>query len=278
MILTALHIPDGFVSARLAVLGWLLAFPPLAIALSRSRSLDERFVPVAGILAAFVFAAQTLQFPIPGGTSGHLVGASLVTILLGASMGMVVLSAVLLLEAVVFGTGGLLALGWNSVNMVVVMGLIGAGTYHLLRQRGAGIGYAAFCSGWIATEFGSLVTCMELAVAGTSPLLFSLPAMMSTQALVGVGEGLVTAGAVTFLSRSRPDLVPAGAPRVIQAGLAVMGAIGALTLLPPSVYGLGSQASLIWRYPCATASGSLLAILGLAWWMAGLGRPRRPVE
>lgn len=136
MIPFALHIPDGFISPRLAALGWALAVPFMAVALYRSRTLEDRFVPVAGLLAAFVFAAQTLQFPIPGGTSGHLVGASLVTILLGASMGMVVLSAVLLLEAVVFGTGGLLALGWNSVNMVVVMGLIGAAIYHGLRARG----------------------------------------------------------------------------------------------------------------------------------------------
>lgn len=272
--LLALHIPDGFVSEQLAALGWLLACPPLALALHRSRSLEERFVPLAGILAAFVFVAQTLQFPIPGGTSGHLVGASLVTILLGASMGMVVLTAVLLLEAVVFGTGGLLALGWNTLNMAVVMGLIGASVFHALRARGASIGLAAAASGWIATEYGSLVTCLELAAAGTSPLQFSLPAMVATQALVGIGEGLVTAGAVTFLVRSRPDLVPKSSAKVVRVGVAVAACVFLSTLLSPSLFGLGERSGVLGRYPATLVCGALMAITGLVWLGAGITRQK----
>jgi hypothetical protein len=187
-------------------------------------------------------------------------------------MGMVVLTAVLLLEAVVFGTGGLLALGWNTINMVVIMGLLGAGVYHALRGRGANAWGAAFCSGWIATEFGSLVTCLELAAAGTSPLEFSLPAMMSTQAIVGVGEGLVTASAVAFLSRSRPDLMPKESTTATRGGLAVLALITATTLLPPSLYGLVGKTVLWQRYPALAVALALLAITAMAWALAGLGQ------
>jgi cobalt/nickel transport system permease protein len=272
VILWALHIPDGFMSLPVATMGWLLALPALALALRGSQTLEDRFVPVAGLLAAFVFAAQTLQFPVPGGTSGHLVGSSLVTILLGPWMGMVVLSAVLLLEAVVFGTGGLLALGWNAVNMVVVMGLVGAAVFHVLRHRGAGVSIAAFCSAWLATQFGSLVTCLELAAAGTSPLEFSLPAMMATQALVGVGEGLVTSSAVVFLWRTRPDLVPLESASATRAGFAVLAAVTACSVLPPSVYGMAEKAAPLQRYPGCAVCVVLLLILAVVWALAGLGR------
>ncbi len=237
----------------------------MAVALIRSRDVEDRFIPLSGLLAAFVFAAQTLQFPVPGGTSGHLVGAALVTILLGPAMGMVVICSVLFLEALVFGTGGLLALGWNSVNMALVMGLLGSTVYHGLHRRGASLTLAAFSAGWLGTAFGSLVTCLELAVAGTSPLLFSLPAMMTTQSLVGVGEGLVTAGAVSYLARTRPDLIPKESSRATAAGYFVALLILLGALLPPEVYGLSAEQTLVRRYPGLVVAGGL----GLVW--VGLG-------
>ena len=258
MNLLAPHIPDGFLSLQVALTGWILALPAIALAIQQSKSLEERFVPLAGLLSAFVFAAQTLQFPIPGGTSGHLVGASLVTIALGLPMGMVVLFSVLLLEALVFGTGGVLALGWNTFNMMVVMGVSGNAIFHAFRRRGAGTWWSALCSGWLATMWGALVTCMELAAAHTSPLLVSLPAMMTTQAVVGVGEGTVTAAALTLLARARPDLASgkngdAGSRTAL--GLASLVTLGAL--LPPSLYDLPEQPLLWQRHP------ALLVVLGL---------------
>ena len=269
MLIFALHIPDGFMSIPLAALGWALAVPALTLALYQSRHLEDRFIPMAGLLSAFVFAAQTLQFPIPGGTSGHLVGAPLVAILLGPGMGMVVLTAVLILEAFVFGTGGLLALGWNSVNMAVVMGLLGLASYQSFRSRGATPGRAAFCAAWLSTGFGSLVTCMELAAAETSPLLVSLAAMMSTQSLVGIGEGLVTAGAVSLLYRTRPELT-ADTPRLPARWTAlVLTAILVACALPPRVYGLETQTSAWLRHPALLVALVLMAIWGLIWLLFG---------
>ncbi len=234
--LIAMHIPDGFMSPGIALIGWLWAVPALVWALWSRADEKEGETTLAALLAAFLFAAQTFHFPVPGGTSGHLVGATLVVILCGARLGLTILAAVIILQAIVFGDGGLYTLGWNLTNMGLASGLVGGSLYHLFRKRGLSISGSAFVAAWVGTQMGALCTALELSLAGVTPLNVSLPAMMSVQAVMGLGEGLVTAAAVGFLNRVRPHLI-AGREGPVWPGVAVAVLIGVWSAVPPSIFG-----------------------------------------
>lgn len=201
----ALHIPDGFLPPPFCGVGWLLAVPAVAWALrvgSSSPELDRR-VPLMGMLAAFTFVAQSLQFPVPGGTSAHLQGSALVALALGPASSLLVLSVVIAMQALIFGDGGLLAMGWNLVNMALV-GALGACSAAWLGQKlRLPTAVWAFLAAWISVELSTLATCLELSAAGASPLKVSLFGMLPAQGLVGLGEGLATAGALTILRQRR---------------------------------------------------------------------------
>ena len=128
----ALHIPDGFLSTPISLLGWVVAVAMIALALRQTRSqLGERQVPILGVMAAFIFAAQAINFPVAGGTSGHLLGGALAAIVLGPWAAVLVMTAVISLQALLFQDGGLLVLGWNIVNMGVLTAFVGMATYRL---------------------------------------------------------------------------------------------------------------------------------------------------
>ncbi len=209
----ALHIPDGFLSLPVSVVGWLAMIGFVGFALQRTRNrLGERQIPLIGVLAAFIFAAQMINFPVMGGTSGHLLGGALAAILLGPWAGVLVMASVVAVQALLFQDGGLLALGFNTVNMGVLTAFVGYALYALLRQalgtssRAASV--AAGVAAWVTVEVAAVATALELAISGTSPLSVGLPAMAGVHALIGLGEALITAGAVAFLHRTRPDLLP----------------------------------------------------------------------
>ncbi|MCA9778238.1 MAG: energy-coupling factor ABC transporter permease [Candidatus Eremiobacteraeota bacterium] len=246
-LIPAMHIPDGFMSPRIALLGWLLAVPAVGWALWPRSDEEEGETSLAALLAAFLFAAQTFHFPVPGGTSGHLVGATLVVILCGARMGLTILAAVIILQAIVFGDGGLYTLGWNLTNMGLASGLVGGALYQQMRRRGLPVFGSAFVAAWVGTQMGALCTAMELSLAGVTPLKVSLAAMMAVQAVMGLGEGLVTASAVSFLLRVRPNLV-SQKDKLVWPGLAVVCAVGICSAVPPSFYGddsIGSAAAFV---------------------------------
>jgi cobalt/nickel transport system permease protein len=226
----ALHIPDGFLSPAVAAAGWLLAVAVIAYALRQTRDqLGERQVPLLGVMAAFIFAAQAINFPVAGGTSGHLLGGALAAIVLGPWAAVLVMTAVIGLQALLFQDGGLLALGWNVLNMGVLTAFSGYWLYRLARRlpigERAGVGAGGFLSGWLAVEMGAAATAVELALSGTSPLALALPAMLAVHALIGVGEGLITVGALLFIGRTRPDLLRGGeaAPGRLPAGAVAAG-------------------------------------------------------
>lgn len=202
----ALHIPDGFLPPHFCAAGWLLTIPALAWAVrAGSRSPDwDRRVPTMGMLAAFTFVAQSLQFPVPGGTSAHLQGSALVALALGPAASLLVLTVVIAMQALIFGDGGLLAMGWNIVNMALV-GALSACSLGWLGQKMRLPAFAwAFVAAWVSIECSTLATCLELAASGASPLKVSLLGMLPAQGLVGLGEGLATAGALAVLQRRRP--------------------------------------------------------------------------
>ncbi len=212
-----MHIPDGFLSNEVAAAVAIPAVAAVAYGLRRAEvELDDRRVPLLGVTAAFVFAAQMLNFPVAGGTSGHFLGAALAAILLGPWLASLVLAVVLVVQAFVFADGGLTALGANVFNMgvvggVVVGGLMLAARTALPNTRGALLAVAGG-GAWLAVMAGAAAGSIELAVSGTVPLGTVLPAMLGVHAVIGAGEAVITVAAVSAVLATRPDLI--GGPDV----------------------------------------------------------------
>jgi cobalt/nickel transport system permease protein len=214
-----MHIPDGFLNvATLATTG-VASAGGIAGAIRVTRDgLKEKQVPLMGVLAAFIFAAQMLNFPIAGGTSGHFMGAALAAILLGPWAALLIMACVLVAQSLVFQDGGLLALGANIFNMGILGSLGGYVVYRLVRAI-AGSGrrstlVAAFSGAWFSIVLASVACAVELAVSGTSPMPVVLPAMAGVHALIGIGEGLVTTAVLGVVMATRADLIPAKRVRI----------------------------------------------------------------
>jgi cobalt/nickel transport system permease protein len=186
------------------------------------------------VLAACIFAGQMLNFAVTGGTSGHLVGAAIATILLGPWAAVVVLTCVVGVQALIFQDGGLLALGANIFNMAVVGVTVSYFTYRTVQKlvggRSWGVFAGGFAAGWLSVFIAALACALQLALSGTSPANLAVPAMGGIHALIGIGEGLITVGALAFLQATRRDLVhnpggqtvqPAGGRVVWVAGLLI---------------------------------------------------------
>jgi cobalt/nickel transport system permease protein len=207
-----MHIPDGFVSAPVAVTGIAVAAGSVAYAVkATNKKMGEKQIPMMGVLAAFIFAAQMLNFPIPGGTSGHLIGAALAAILLGPWAGVLIITSVLIVQSLVFQDGGLLALGVNIVNMGVVPCFMGyyiyRGVAHLFRNRKMGVMIGGGLAGWFTVVAAAVFCALELAISGTVPLNVALPAMAGVHAVIGIGEGLITAAVLALVLAVRADLM-----------------------------------------------------------------------
>ena len=207
-----MHIPDGFLSTDVAAATAVVATGAVALGVRRpNTTLDERRVPLLGVTAAFVFAAQMLTVPVAGGTSGHFLGAALAALLLGPEIACLVLAVVIATQAFVFADGGITALGANILNMGVVGALVVGGLMHaarrvLPRSRATLLGITA-AGAWLAVMAGALAASVELAVSGTVPIGTVLPAMLGVHALIGVGEAVVTVAAVAAVLSARPDLI-----------------------------------------------------------------------
>jgi cobalt/nickel transport system permease protein len=232
-----MHIPDGFLDARTAVVTGGLAAAGLGVALQQARAhLPQRRVPLLGLAAAFVFAAQMINFPVVGGTSGHLVGAVLVAALLGPSVAVVVMSAVLIVQCLVFADGGLSALGANVFNMGVLGGAGGWAIYHVVSRAFQGLRgrvLAASFAAWCSTVLAAVACAGELAVSRTVAFAVALPAMAGIHMVIGLGEGLITALVLAGVARTRPELLdtePAAGRGMSYVALAASGVLIAVGL------------------------------------------------
>jgi cobalt/nickel transport system permease protein len=207
-----MHIPDGFLNTGVSAATWIASGGGLTYAVRRvDEALGERQVPLMGVTAAFIFAAQMMNFTVAGGTSGHLLGGALAAILLGPWAGMIVLTSVLAVQALLFQDGGLLALGANIFNMAgigVLSGwLVYGGLKRVLGQQTWATIASGFAAAWLSVVLASLFAAAELALSGTSPWAVVLPAMGLVHVAIGIGEGLITVAALGFLRVTRPDLL-----------------------------------------------------------------------
>ena len=216
-----MHIPDGFINGTTSAGFGVAAAGGLGVAVKQTgKYLSERQIPLAGLVAAFVFAAQMVNFPVMTGVSGHLLGGVLAAVLVGPWAGFVVLSVVLIVQGVFFADGGLSALGLNIVNMAVIGAVAGYAIYrlllHALPRNGRGVTIAAGIAAGISVPLAALGFVVEFAIGGTAGVSLGtvLAAMLGTHVLIGIGEGLITALVVGTVVRSRADLVY-GAPQFV---------------------------------------------------------------
>jgi len=222
-----MHIPDGFVSGTVNLATYAVSAGVCAIAVRRAnRTLGEKQVPLLGITAAFIFAAQMLKFPAGPGVSGHLLGAMLAAALLGPLNACITMAVVLGIQCLMFNDGGLTALGSNLFNMGIVGGIGAYGIFAALRfllpRTRTGFFAAAAVAAWFSVVLAAAACAAELAISGTSPLAVVMPAMVGVHALIGIGEAIITTAVLSAVLAVRPDLIGAlsGAGRLAPRGTA----------------------------------------------------------
>ena len=210
-----MHIPDGFLDTKTIVATTTLSVAGVGMAWRQTRlRMPSTRVPLLGLAAAFVFAAQMLNFPVAGGTSGHLMGAVLTSVLLGPASAVIVVTSVLVVQCLLFADGGLLALGANVFNMAIIGSMAGYWLYRLASRlisgetgRVVGMIFASWCSVVLA----SMCCAGELAWSNTVAAGTVFPAMIGVHALIGLGEGVITVLVVTAIRKARPDLLETAA-------------------------------------------------------------------
>ncbi|HEY7478213.1 MAG TPA: energy-coupling factor ABC transporter permease [Actinomycetota bacterium] len=230
-----MHIPDGFIDTPVSVAAGVVAVAGVAVAIKKAPTeIDERRAPLAGLVAAFLFAAQMLNFPVAAGTSGHLLGGVLAAVLVGPWTGMLCVSLVLLVQGLVFADGGLSALGLNIVNMGLIGAVGGYGVYRAIRRvtpaNKTMVVISAGVAAGVSVVLASIGFWVEYALGGTTDVSLGavFAAMVGTHALIGIGEGLITALTVGAVLAVRPDLVygaqdllpplTVAPPRVVRTG------------------------------------------------------------
>ncbi|MEA3351482.1 MAG: energy-coupling factor ABC transporter permease [Chloroflexota bacterium] len=211
----AMHIPDGFLNLTMAVIFWLITAIFIGMAVRKTRQqFGERQIPLMGVMAAFIFAAQMINFPVAGGTSGHLLGGVLAAIVLGPWAGILVMTTVVGVQALIFQDGGLLVMGANIFNMGILTAFIGYGLYHGTKNKSRNVRLAvAGITAWLSVIGAALLTSFELWLSGTSALSIVVPAMLGVHIFIGIGEAAITVAALAFVLQTRPDLMADDKPQ-----------------------------------------------------------------
>lgn len=228
-----LHIPDGFLSLPIALFFWVISIATILIAARRTQDqLGERQIPLMGVMAAFIFAAQMINFPVAGGTSGHLLGGVLAAVTLGPWAGMLVMTSVIGVQALLFQDGGLVVMGANIFNMGLLTVLISYGLYRSVSSRGKNLRLAvAGVAAWLSVVASALATSLQVWLSGAARLDVIVPAMLSVHVLIGIGEALITVAALAFILQTRPDLVSAQAAPSGGSGWIIAGTLVSLLVV-----------------------------------------------
>jgi cobalt/nickel transport system permease protein len=220
-----MHIPDGYLGPQTYVPLYGITIGFWAIASNKiKKQMSLKYVPYLAMAASFSFLIQMFNIPIPGGTTGHAVGAGIIAILLGPWTAVLAVSVVLIIQAILFGDGGITAIGANCFNMAVVMPFVSYGVFRLVKgsaERGGRLAVAAFLSGYIGILLASLVTAIEFGIQpliatgadgrplyAPYPLSIAVPAMVIEHLfLFGIVEGLVTMLLFKYFLKHERDLV-----------------------------------------------------------------------
>lgn len=206
-----MHIPDGFLSGRVSLVTWAISVAGVSFCLRKTaKILKDRMIPLMGVMSAFVFAAQMLNFPVIGGTSGHLLGGVLASVLLGPYAGAIVLTCILMVQCFIFQDGGITALGANILNMALIGALGGYFLYRIISRifgSNRGIVMGAMIAGWFSVVTAAVFCALELAFSGISALRIILLTMAGLHMLIGIGEAIITGLVIEFVLKVRPDLI-----------------------------------------------------------------------
>ena len=206
-----MHIPDGFIDLKTAVSTGVVSAGGLAAAIYKVKSyFKAKVIVLMGIICALIFALQMINFTIPGGTSGHLLGGALAAIILGPHAGFIVIAVVLIVQAFIFMDGGVVALGSNIFNMAVV-GVYGSYLIYWLITKISKSKAAFFISvavaSWLSVVIASFFAALELGISGTYALGITLKAMVGVHMIIGIGEAVITVAVIAFINKIRPDLI-----------------------------------------------------------------------
>jgi cobalt/nickel transport system permease protein len=208
-----MHIPDGLMDPLILLIGWGIAVSIVALATRIvNKKIENKYIPLMAVLGAGIFVAQMLNFPVGGGTTGHLIGAALAAILLGPLSSIIIITTILILQCLLFGDGGLTALGLNILNMAVIGSLTGYFTYAIFNRRYQKI--AIFIASWLSVLLGALMCSIELSLSyiqsngiyGISPYI-SIPSMLGYHIIIGIGEGIITTGILVYVKNVSPEML-----------------------------------------------------------------------
>jgi len=206
-----MHIPDGFMDLKTVVTTGIISAGGLGASIYKVKKIFKaRTIAIMGVLAALIFALQMINFSIPGGTSGHLLGGALSSIVVGPFGGSIVLSVVLIVQALIFNDGGITALGANIFNMAIIGVFSSYLIYYLIRKisRSKVNFYIAIAAAsWFSVVLASFFAALELGISGTYEMAVTLKAMVLVHMVIGVGEAIITTSVIAFVDRIRPDLI-----------------------------------------------------------------------
>jgi len=216
-----MHIPDGLLNPILLVVLWIVSIITIIVGFYRisnssffTEEDSEKLIPYIGVIAAVIFAFQFVNYPVPGGTSGHLVGGTLVAVILGPWASVIVLFLVLIIQSF-FGDGGFTALGANTFNMGIIGGIIGLfivkGIVYLLKntnlKKDIKITIATAIGSYLALILAATICGLEISVGGIVPIEFAVPAMLYWHLLIGIGEAVISALIVYYIYKTKPVLI-----------------------------------------------------------------------
>ena len=206
-----MHIPDGFLDPIIASITYIISLAVIVFSFWKTRGkLEEEKTLLISVLAGSIFVAQLLDWPIPGGTTAHFVGSALVSIVIGPYIGVLVMSLVLLFQALIFQDGGITTLGANILNMGVIGCFLGYFVFKVSSKyfKERDTFWASFFAGWVSIVGAAIACGIEIGLSTQFQygLLISVPAMAISHGLLGILEGLITAFAVDYLAKSRPDI------------------------------------------------------------------------
>ncbi|MHA1147499.1 MAG: energy-coupling factor ABC transporter permease [Promethearchaeota archaeon] len=214
-----IHIPDGLINPALIILFWIISLVVIVLGFLKMGKVfeeedSERLVPYIGVLAATIFAFQFVNYPVPGGTSGHLVGGTLVGVILGPWAAVIVLFMILIVQAM-FGDGGITAIGINTFNMGIVGGMVG---FYLVKlfikildhtslEKEMKVSIATGIGAYISIVLAAFLAGIEIGLSGAIPMEIAITAMVFWHVLIGIGEGIISALIILFIYKVKPDLI-----------------------------------------------------------------------